>query len=262
MTPEAALAELLARLGARNDVAVFVSDDEVSRWPAAGVAAMKSQGLLVRARPAVSVTCPGCEQACVMPVHAVARRGGDVASFVVCDKRPDINRVAVSQQQLSQWRCTAVRVRTFIAANLGVRLSTARHDNVDLLTIGIVSGAKRSQKVCLRPRGDLAVVVGDQAIPVSELIGFRDGSYSVDGDTIRDLVDSATTGDPHYTPSAARRESRKLDTRAAYAKWQKAYRDLKRRHPRMSDVWYSQQIAKTTIADGRSADTIRKHLKK
>ena len=55
MKPQAALIELLARVGARNGAAVFVSAEELSQWPVAAVAAMKSQKLLARARPAISV---------------------------------------------------------------------------------------------------------------------------------------------------------------------------------------------------------------
>ena len=95
-----------------------------------------------------------------------------------------------------------------------------------------------------------------------ELVGFHDGKYSVDGGLIRQLVDSATTPDPRHTPSNARREARKLDTQARYERWRKAYRGLKKKHPEMSDVWYAQQIAKAEIGHGRSAETIRKHMKK
>ena len=38
--------------------------------------------------------------------------------------------------------------------------------------------------------------------------------------------------------------------------------DLRKQRPNMSDVWYSQQIAKQDIAAGRDAETIRKHMKK
>src|ERR1035437_4241965 len=69
MTPETAMIELLARVGAGNDTAVLVSDEELSHWPAAAVKAMKSQKLLVKARPAAGVVFPGCERECIMPVH-------------------------------------------------------------------------------------------------------------------------------------------------------------------------------------------------
>jgi hypothetical protein len=45
-----------------------------------------------------------------------------------------------------------------------------------------------------------------------------------------------------------------------YATWQKAYRALLKKSPGKSDVWYSQQIAKTPIAQGRDASTIKKNL--
>jgi hypothetical protein len=75
-------------------------------------------------------------------------------------------------------------------------------------------------------------------------------------------VDAAVTSDARYTPSAARREARKLKTQSRYESWRKAYRALKQSHPGMSDVWYSQRISKMETAQGKSADTIRKHMKR
>ena len=96
---------------------------------------------------------------------------------------------------------------------------------------------------------------------MAELIGYDNGAYSLDGGMIRQLVDAATTADNRYTPSNAKREARKLDTQAMYESWQKEYRALKKRRRNMSDVWYSQQIAKMEIANGRNASTIKKNMK-
>ena len=260
MTPRVALIELLARVGVCNGAGVLVSAEELSQWPAAAVAAMKSQKLLAKARPAASAICPGCERACTMPVYTVPARP---PSFIVCDKRSDINRVPLSAARLMQWRSDAEAVRGFIARSLGLRLSNQHHAEPGLLNIGIASGDKRSQMLCLRAKGDLTLVAGNNGMPLPELVGFRDDEYSVDVAMVRQLVNSATTADPRYTPSNARREARKLDTQARHEGWRKAYIELKKKQrPKMSDVWYSQQIAKGEIADGHSADTIRKHMKK
>lgn len=260
MTPRDALAELLARVGARDGAAVFVSDEELSRWPAAAVAAMKVQNLLAKARPVASAVCPGCERECVMPVHTPPTATGKPVSFVVCDKRSDINRVPVSADRLTQWRCDAHAVVGFIAASLGLRRSEQQPNDARLLNIGLAHGDQRSQMLCLRAETILAVVAGNNALPLAELIDHHDGTYALDGGLIRQLVDSATAADDRYTPTTARREARKLETQAVYTKWQKAYRDLKRKRPGMSDVWYSQQIARTDVANGRDAETIRKHM--
>ena len=82
--------------------------------------------------------------------------------------------------------------------------------------------------------------------------------YSVDCEAIRQLVDTATTGDSGTRP--AMREARKLETQTLHEGWQKEYRAQKKRRPEMSDVWYAQQIAKLDIGKGRSAETIRKHM--
>jgi hypothetical protein len=121
---------------------------------------------------------------------------------------------------------------------------------------------KRSQMLSLQPKGDLALVAANNAVPLAELVSYRQGEYSVAVAMIRQLIDSAATADPRCTPSNAKREARKFDTQAMYEDWRKAYRDLKKQRRNMSGVWYSKQIAKQDIAAGRSAETIRKHMRK
>lgn len=262
MTPESVLIELLERVSAGQDAAVLVTNHELSQWPSVAVAAMKSQKLINKARPAKSAICPGCERECVMPVNTVTGKSWDSDSFIVCDKRRDINRVPIPLEQLVQWRCSTDTVCGFIADHLGLRRNQKQANNSGLREIGVVTGDKRSQMLCLKTDGGLSLIAGSSAVPLAEFIGYQDHAYSLDGAMIRQLVDSAITADDRYTPSIAKREARKLDTQAIYESWRKEYRRLKKARKNMSDVWYSQQIAKMDIAQNRSAETIRKQMKK
>ena len=261
MTPEAALVELLSRVGTLGDAAVTVNTEELNEWPAAAVAALKSQKLLRKARPAISVVCHGCEQECSMPVHTVPHANLPATSFVVCDKRSDTNRVAIPAARLAQWRCDVEAVCVFVVASLGLQRTTVQPTEIGLLPIGIARGHKRTQMLCLRVQSPLALVVGTGAMPLADVIGFVDGCFMVDQVVVRQLVDAATTADPRHTPSTVKREARKMDTQAIYVTWQKAYDALRKKSPGHSDVWYSQQIAKTPAGKGRDASTIKKHMK-
>lgn len=262
MKPVDALIELLDRVGANHGAAVLVNDDELRQWPSEAVKAMQSQRIVAKARPATSAICPGCEHECVMPVHTVPATARCAVSFIVCDKRSDINRVTVSASRLIQWQCNAELVCGFIAARLGVRRSDRQTANTDLWEIGVATGNKRSQMLCLKADGALTLVVGGNKVPLAELITFGDGQYSLDGDIIRKMVDAATMADNRYTPSQVKREARKLETRARHASWRKKYSELKRSKPGRPDTWYAQLISKMDIAQNRDPETIRKNMKK
>lgn len=261
MTAIDALLELLGRVGACRDTAVLVNDEELLQWPGPAVKAMKSQKLIVRARPASSAICPGCESNCVMAVHSLPATTSTPSPFVVCDKRSDINRVSVPPETLTQWKCNADLVSRFVASSLGLR-GTGRHTDIaGRREIGMVCGDNRSQMLCLETSGTLNLVVGDSKVPLAEFIEFRNNAYTLDVASIRRLADFATTADERYTPSNARREARKLDTQDMYESWRKEFRALRKNRPNMSDVWYARQIAKMEIAHDRSAETIRKQMK-
>lgn len=169
MTPQAALTELLGRIGARNGESVTVSTEELNQWPTAAISALKSQGLLLKARPVKSVVCPGCEQECSMPVHTVTRASAPATSFVVCDKRSDTNRVTIAAARLALWRCDAKAVCGFVAACLGLQPTTVQPSEDGLLPIGMARGNKRTQMLCLRLQGHLALVVGAvDAMPLAD----------------------------------------------------------------------------------------------
>ena len=262
MTPEAALTELLGRVGARFGESVTVSTQELNQWPAAAVSALKAQGMLLKARPAKSVVCPGCEQECSMAVHTVTHPQTTAAtSFVVCDKRSDIHRVAIGAAQLALWRCDAKAVCGFVAASLWLQQTTVPPPDDGSLLIGVARGHKRTQMLCLRVVQDhLTLVAGTDGLPLADVIVFENGRFTLDQIVIRHMVDAAPTADPRHTPSTVKREARKMDTRAMYATWQKAFQTLRKKHPGRSNVWYSQQIAKTDTGQGRDASTIKKHM--
>jgi len=259
MTPQATLIELLTRVGAQGGE-VLVTAAELSQWPAVPVAAMKSQKLLIKARPAVSAVCPGCENECVMQVHTVPHAAGLAASFIVCDKRDDTNRVTVAADQLLQWRCDVPAVCQFVATCLDVRQSTQQSSIDTLLNIGMLRGDKRTQMLALCLQHELALTAGNGTIPLADLVNFEDGSFTVDAALVRQMVDTAPPADPRHTPTTAKREVRKAATLAMYAGWQKAYRKLLKAKPGNTENWYAKQIEKTPAAQGRNYSTIKKHM--
>ena len=240
---------------------VLLSDEELRQWPAPAVKAMKSQKLIAKARPASTAICPGCERDCVMPVHSPTGAGAQ-ASFIVCDKRSDTNRVMVPAGRLIQWQCSAELLSEFVAADLGLRCAGSQNARSGLWEIGMATGDKRSQMICLKVDGGLLLAAGDRSAPLADLLEYRDGKFLLDGAMIRRMVDSATTADSRYTPNDVKREARKLDTQRMHESWRKKYRQLQRGKPGKPDSWYAFQISRMDIAQGRSVETIRKIMTK
>ena len=268
MSPEAVLIEVLDRVAGSRDHTTRISARELAGWPADAVAALKSQRLLRRSRPATSVICPRCEQQCAMPVYTVVGAGASAGqtdrwSFIVCDKRDDINRVTVEPDRLTQWQSGPDAVCDFVADCLGLRPGGKRIGRAGLMQIGMATGEERRQMLCLRKKQwELELVAGDGTIPLAELVDFSQGHYGLNKTAIGQLVDASLTADPRYTPTQTRREARKQATEVRYQALQKAYLKLKRRRPGRSDIWYSLQIAKMDIAGDLNPETIRKRMKK
>lgn len=260
MTPLEVLIELVDRLGADGGATVLISEAELCRWPEKAVQALKSQRLITNAKAANSAVCPGCEEECVMPVHTLPTSGA-ARHFILCEQRDDTNRVPVSTDHLLQWRCSLELVCGFAAASLGLHRGRLQRNQTGLLEIGIVTGKKHVQMVCLEVADRLQVVVGQEKVDLAALVAYDQERYSLNQGMIQRLVDSSNTADERYTPSVVRRENRKLDTKAMHDSWKKECQRLKMEHPGKPESWIAEKIAKMDIAIGRDKETIRKNMK-
>ena len=258
MSPEAVLLDLGSRAGASPGREVRVAAREVARWPREAVAALKAQKLLRKARPARATVCPGCGMQCAMPVE---RGTGPTTPWVVCDKRRDINRVPVSVDRLAQWRTSADTLGRIVAGALSLRWRGREAEGGRVLEIGTAGVGKQRRVLNLRFEGELSLTAGSSALPLSEVLRFGEGGYRTDDTRIRRWLDVAAE-ESSLPASRIRREARKLDTQERHKILQKAYRTIKREKPGMSDVWYSQQIARSDLGGGLRPGTIRKNMKK
>jgi hypothetical protein len=207
MTPQDALCELLARLGASNGATILVSEEELSRWPTSVIKAMKSQKLLVKSRLAVSVVCDGCERECVMPVYTLSSESRGAASFVVCDKRDDINRVDVPSKRLVQWQASATAIADLITSLLGLRRPDPSEATAGRWEIGVLKGGKGSSHLVLLADGTLKLTLAGHSIGLADILELESNGLKLDKRTLVQLVDKPIAG-AGDTESATQRRAR------------------------------------------------------
>jgi hypothetical protein len=222
MTPQATLIELLARVGAAQGAAVLVNEEELSQWPAAAVAAMKSQKLIAKARPAASAICPGCERECVMPVHTPPTATGSKVSFIVCDKRSDINRVSVPVGRLEQWQTTCDLIAGLLAHLLGVDDQEHTVAEGNQWHIGVLRGRKHRSRVTLLAGDRLTLSLAGHTLPLTDVLAVEKNVIAVSKGALTRLVDKPA--DKAATePPEQRRERLRARVREERARGTKAF---------------------------------------
>jgi len=261
MTPQAALLELLDRLAVQQGATVHVGNDELNSWPAGAVATMKSARLLVKARYASSIVCPGCEEQCPKPVEIhPAEKSRPTRALIVCNEPADLGLIPVELRSLEQWRITGEGLAGAVARLLGYNKPPEQDGTGKRWTLGLLKGKERKGAIKLSVESGITLAVAGHTVALAEILSHDGSGLAVDRDELLRLVDKPVNT-PRYETSTARREARKLDTQAQYAAWRKAAKKLRRKPQGKSERWIAHQIAKSDIANKANAETIRKHLR-
>jgi len=262
MTPQAVLAELLNRLEASRGAAVLIDAEELREWPADAVAALNAARLLAQARPASGLICPGCEQQCYKPVDVLPAEGGRPArAYIYCDEPEDMGRIEIELSTLGQWQITGDGLAGALAHMLGFTGTPQQDGAAKQWTLGALKGKEHKATIKLTLEGGVSLAVAGHTVALAEFLSLDGNGLTVDKNELLQLVDKPAPTAQAYQPSIARREARKLDTQQKYAAWKKTARELRRKPQGKSERWVSRQIAKMPIAQGSTAETIRKHIR-
>jgi hypothetical protein len=208
MTAADVLLELLMRLGANGGAPVLIGAQELSEWPADTVTVLATSGLLTKTRDAGSITCPGCERQCAMPVHVAPLPAGSASAFIVCDKRNDMSRVPVPIQHLQQWQSSGQAIAALLSTLLDLPRTATSQLRSDRWEIGRLRGTKHASHVVLTAvNGQLQLILGGQSVALADVLHAIDGQFSVDRTALTYMVDHPVAGGGD-AESAAQREAR------------------------------------------------------
>jgi len=223
MTPDDTFIELLDRVAALQGAQARLNADELSQWPDEAVTAMKAQKLIIMARPAASLVCPGCEEACVMPVHTISTPAGEPAPSLVCNKRDDISRVPVPVAHLEQWQISGDSIAGLLADLLGLRHSNTGGSSTGRWEVGVFRGAKHAGHLVLLAGEKLTLTLAGHSIALAEVLVLEGGGFKADKRRLARLVDQPVAGAGGVESAEQRKERLKRRVHELRAKGVKAF---------------------------------------
>jgi hypothetical protein len=255
------LQQLLNRLATSDSSTALFSADEFMDWPEGALTLFLHLGLLQQAEPAKTVTCNGCEEYCPMEVITISANDKRPArAFISCDKRDDIGLVPVSFDRLKQWQITGSLLANVLSQLLELTppaLKTTGNNKYRVL--GTLIGKKKADQIILILEGEAILTVSGHKIPLTEILKFNADKLIANKKALLSFVDTPIKPGKSVK---TKNEARKKESQKQYAAWQKAYEDLKKKHSDKSDAWCAEKISKLPIANGKSAETIRRNMKK
>jgi hypothetical protein len=211
-----------------------------------------------------NIQCQICENHCTVSVTRHKYPNNKIRYYAVCVDdymHEQVGRMTIPPEQLMQWQCNTKQLTKIIARLLDIENDitfSVTTDHTRLTMLPSNSGRKWITLI----HQPLALEINQVIMPLETLLYFDGDSLALDKDKINhalNIKQPITAKD--YSSNTVKLENRKANTQAKYQDWQDAAIKLKKKNPTKNKTWISQQIAKMPIAQGKSAETIRKRIK-
>lgn len=252
---------LLSSLSLQNNK-VIISWVTVNSWQKEAFNLLLDNKLLVPSHKSSNIQCQGCEKHCCVDVttHKYPNR---TKYYALCEDpymHEQMGRMDIQQEQLKQWKISIKQVAQVIADLLNISGDISYQANQQSIKLGYVD-SKAGRKSVILNAEPLTLIINQSELPIDEVLFFEGNTLTLD----RAKIDNAVKlkQPPHtkkYRPNSDKKAVAQASKEAMYLDWHDQAIKFKKKHPRQSKTWISQQIAKMSIGKGKSAETIRKNM--
>lgn len=209
------------------------------------------------------IQCQGCEKHCTVDVTRFDYPSSKIRYYAVCEDdymHEQMGRMTIPPEQLNQWQCNTKQLIKIIARLLDIETEINFSVTTEQTRLAMLhSNAGRKWLTLIHQ--PLALEINQVIMPLEALLYFDGDSLALDKNQINHALNlKQPTTVKGYTPSTVKLENRKANTQAKYQDWQDEAIKLKKKNPTKVRTWISQQIAKMPIAQGKSAETIRRNI--
>lgn len=241
-----------------NRVGVGAHLIHAQNWEAepADIQWAKELGLLVDAPLTDEVICPGCFEACPMPVKPTP--SNPPRYFVMCDKDMGIGRVKIRNDILVRWQIHISGLAHCICKHLQL---DAPKEVSGRWRLGLVKGRKDRSWLWLDLGQPVSLAINNNCKPLTNLMFIESNELAVDKNAIKRMVDAPESSIGAYIPNTSRREKGKQETQAKYDALRLAAREYRRKPQGTSETWVANQLKKTALGKDYSVDHIRKIIR-
>lgn len=202
-TSLAVLIEMVERIGACRGADTYFSVAEVADWPVDLVQALQAARLLIPASPSVGLVCPGCEQACWMPVHVVPGATATAGRAIIeCDKREDIGPITVPISSLDRLKSSGQLLAEAVVSMLNMTQARPAPLDGHGWRLGTFEGAKHKSPLALSLDVEPRLAIAGHTVRLVDVLRFVKCAMALDVPALRKLVDSPT-GQPDDTHESA-----------------------------------------------------------
>jgi len=236
----------------------------INLWQKQAFNLMLENKLITPTSKATNIQCQLCNNRCTLDVISQEYLNKKIRHYAICEDHimyEQIGRMKVPPEQLNQWIFSFKQLAVLIADLLDLPNSISYKADQKSIALGVLKSKAAGRKSVVLNVEPLTLLVNQSVLPINELLYFEDNDLALDQDKIDHALNLKQSSPVKaYRANTDKRELQKSNTLAIHEDWQEQAIKLKKKHPSKSKRWLSQLIAKMPIAQGRSAETIRRNI--